>query len=382
MDGSLASVGLEQLLQAVGAGSGRSLAVAETLPPAAYTDRAFYDLEVEKLLKRDWICVGHISQLAQVGDYFPLDLFGELLVVVRAEDAVRVMSRVCLHRWAPLVSAPGNTKVLSCPFHKWGFALDGRLLGAPLMEQVEFEPDSCRLPQYPTEIVDGFIYMSFNQSARSLAPQLAEMSQRLAHFSMDELVIAATLEYDCAFNWKIAVETFMECYHHIAAHPETFERAFPARMSYGEDARTMWTAVHAPVRAEMRDTATTAGFPLLGDLSEAELGEFCLYQVFPFHLINVLPDRIYWFRMQPDGPGRTRLQTSYLVRPEARALPDYEALVAAETDFMDKVNIEDISVNDMQQVGAASPSAVPGRLSHLEKAVWQLADYVREGVRA
>lgn len=382
MDGSLANASFDHLIDAVARGSGQPLERAETLPPAAYTDDAFYRIELERLLKRDWICVGHVSQVANVGDYFPLDLFGELLVVVRAADAIRVMSRVCLHRWAPLVSEAGNAKLLSCPFHKWGFGLDGRLLGAPLMDEVEFDPSECRLPQYRTEIVDGFIFTSFNREAVPLAPRLAEMSARLAHLRMDELVVAAELSYDCAVNWKIVVETFMECYHHIAAHPVTFERAFPARLSYGEDARPMWTAVHAPVRPEMRETATTAGFPLLGALSEQERSEFCLYQVFPFHLLNVLPDRVYWFRMQPEGPGRTRLQTSYLVRPEARDLPDYDELVAAETEFMHTVNIEDISVNEMQQKGAASPTAVVGRLSHLEKAVWQLADYVRLGIRA
>lgn len=385
MDGSLADADHRMtdagLLEAVQAGRDQALARAETLPPAAYTDEAFYRLEVERLLKRDWICVAHVSQLPEVGDHLPIDLLGELLVVVRGPDAIRVMSRVCLHRWAPLVSEPGNAKILSCPFHKWGFGLDGRLLGAPLMDEVAFETSECRLPQYPTEIVDGFIFTSFDPAAAPLTPRLSEMSQRLAHLRMDELVIAGSRSYDCAINWKIVVETFMECYHHIAAHPETFERAFPARLSWGEDARPAWTALHSPVRAELGESATTAGFPLLGTPSETERREFCLYQVFPFHLINVLPDRVYWFRLQPEGPARTRLQTFYMVRPEARALPDFEALAAAETEFMHRVNIEDITVNEMQQKGAGSPTARAGRLSHLEKAVWQLAAYVRDGVR-
>ena len=54
--------------------------------------------------------------------------------------------------------------------------------------------------------------------------------------------------YECDFNWKIVVETFMECYHHLGAHAATFEPSFPARMSWTEDARPAWTLGHAAVK--------------------------------------------------------------------------------------------------------------------------------------
>jgi hypothetical protein len=55
--------------------------------------------------------------------------------------------------------------------------------------------------------------------------------------------------------------------------------------------------------------------------------------------------------------------------------------MAAEREFLLVVNDEDIAVNEMQQRGAATRSAAPGRFSHLEKALWQLADYVRERIK-
>jgi hypothetical protein len=54
--------------------------------------------------------------------------------------------------------------------------------------------------------------------------------------------------------------------------------------------------------------------------------------------------------------------------------------MTADLAFLDQVNGEDIGVNEMQQRGAATITAKAGRLSHLEKAVWQLADYVRAKV--
>jgi phenylpropionate dioxygenase-like ring-hydroxylating dioxygenase large terminal subunit len=373
--------GIDALLRAVLAGANQPLARASTLPPEAYTSEGFFRLEVERILRKQWLVIGHVSQLPRPGDYFTLDLLGEMMVVVRAADRIRALSRICLHRWAPLVNGSGNARRFSCPFHKWAYALDGRLLGAPLMQQVEFDSQSCRLPEYRTEIVDGFIYLNFSGDAAPLAPQLSELSRLLAPLAPEDWVIGSTLEYDCPINWKIVVETFMECYHHIAAHPQTFERAYPARLTYVEDGRRAWTVGHAPGRPDLPDAQISAGFPDLGQLTPQQRHEFRLYLIYPCQLFNVLPDRVFWFCLQPDGPTRTRFQAHILVRRDALEQPDYRQKMAAERDFLVVVNDEDIAVNVMQQRGAATRAAVPGRFSHLEKALWQLADYVRERIQ-
>jgi Ring hydroxylating alpha subunit (catalytic domain) len=69
------------------------------------------------------------------------------------------------------------------------------------------------------------------------------------------------------------------------------------------------------------------------------------------------------------------------VRRAALEQPEYAEKMAAEREYLIVVNDEDIAVNVMQQRGAATRAAVPGRFSHLEKALWQLADYVRERIR-
>jgi len=63
---------------------------------------------------------------------------------------------------------------------------------------------------------------------------------RWAALAPGDWVIGSTLEYDCQINWKIGLETLMECNHHIAAHPETFERVYPARLTRVEDRRRAW----------------------------------------------------------------------------------------------------------------------------------------------
>jgi phenylpropionate dioxygenase-like ring-hydroxylating dioxygenase large terminal subunit len=381
MDGS-PSIVHESLLQEVTGGERQPLEQACTLPPDSYTSESFFQLEVERIFRKEWLVIGHASQIPNVGDYFTLDLLGEMLVVVRSAERIRALSRVCLHRWAPLVDGSGNTKRFSCPFHKWAYDLDGRLVGAPLMDKVEFDLHTCRLPEYRIEIVDGFIYLNFSGDAPSIGKQLADLTAELKRLAPDDWLVGTTLNYDCAINWKIVVETFMECYHHIAAHPETFERIYPARLTYTEDGRPAWTVCHAPARADALDSQISAGFTDLGDLEPEDRREFRLYLVYPYHLINVLPDRVFWFCIQPVSATRTRIQSHLLFTRQAFTRPDFHEKLAREREFLIVVNNEDIAVNEMQQRGVATRTALPGRFSDLEKALWQLADYIRDRVRS
>ena len=164
--GQMAGQPLDRILAAVHGGRGQTLADSETLPPAAYTSEEFFALERERIFRTGWMAVGHIAQIPDVGDYFTIDLLGEPLVVVRGPDRIRVLSRVCLHRWAPVVSGAGNTRLFSCPFHRWGYDLTGQLRTAPFMEQAAgFDPARCRLPEIRSEIVVGSIYINLSGDA-------------------------------------------------------------------------------------------------------------------------------------------------------------------------------------------------------------------------
>ena len=84
-----------------------------TLPPQAYVSPEFFDLEVERIFKREWLCVGHVAQVPQVGDYFTIELFNEPMVIVRGKDRIRALSSVCRHRWAPIAKGSGHAKSFS-----------------------------------------------------------------------------------------------------------------------------------------------------------------------------------------------------------------------------------------------------------------------------
>ena len=44
---------------------------------------------------------------------------------------------VCRHRGSKLILQDGRYPVISCPYHRWGYSLEGKLLATPLWNTVE-----------------------------------------------------------------------------------------------------------------------------------------------------------------------------------------------------------------------------------------------------
>ena len=83
-----------------------------------------------------WLCVGRVQQLPNVGDYMAVTLLDEPLLIVRGKDEkIRAMSALCRHRGHALAEqCTGNAKKFVCPYHRWTYAIDGNLVGAPRMK--------------------------------------------------------------------------------------------------------------------------------------------------------------------------------------------------------------------------------------------------------
>ena len=68
--------------------AGLSAAHARTMPPEFYTSPNFLKLEQDHLLRRQWMCVGHVGEVPKPGDYFTTELLDEPLLVVRDATAL------------------------------------------------------------------------------------------------------------------------------------------------------------------------------------------------------------------------------------------------------------------------------------------------------
>lgn len=348
----------------------RPLEQAWTLPPAAYLSDQIYDLEVERIFRKSWLAVGRVDQVPEPGDYLTLDLMGQPVMVVRGLDGeIRVMSRVCLHRAAPIADGSGRRKLFTCPYHSWAYDTEGKPVAAPLMDGAEgFDLADCRLPQVRTEVWEGFIMANLDPDAAPFAPQVAGLSRYFANYRLADMVVAKTLTYaDSGWNWKVLVENFMEAYHHIGVHSQTFEPVFHARDSKALDTDGPWSILHMPAAdPDARHEGLVQG------LEPWQAGALFAAVAYPHLMFAPHANCMAWYQVLPERAGELTLKIHICLPSFARALEGYEAIVGQSEQFTAHIHAEDILANDLVWQGLNAPMTRQGRLSPLERSIWQL----------
>ena len=97
-----------------------------------YTDPEIYRLEVDHIVMENWILAGHVSEVANPGDFKVVDVASESAIIVHGSDGtIRAFANVCRHRGSLVcLEASGNTRKFTCPYHGWTFSNEGELIGA------------------------------------------------------------------------------------------------------------------------------------------------------------------------------------------------------------------------------------------------------------
>lgn len=186
-----------------------------------YTAPEIYQLELERIVMRNWILAGHASQIPNAGDYLVFRLVNESVIVVRGNDgSIRAFANVCRHRGSLVcLESHGNEKKFACPYHGWTYGLDGKLMAARSMGS-EFDKDQHGLHPVPLETLGGLIFVCFCDDPPSVAGARRDLAEPLAMFDFENLKVAAQKTYPIAANWKLAIENYQECYHCATAHPD------------------------------------------------------------------------------------------------------------------------------------------------------------------
>jgi phenylpropionate dioxygenase-like ring-hydroxylating dioxygenase large terminal subunit len=357
----------------------RPLEQATTLPPRFYTDPDVWRVEQETIFRRQWICIGRTEQVEKPGDYFTSDIVGTPLIVARGQDGVvRALSAACLHRFMPVAEGSGNRSSFQCPYHLWTYALDGQLIGAPEMERADgFEKGDCRLPEIQLEVWEGFIFVNLDHDAEALAPRLATLTEKIRAYRFGEMRTAAVLDFpESHWNWKITVENGVESYHHIGTHRDTLEPFFPGRQTYHDDVDGPYIYHVIPTRDRAR---LPAKFPVPADLSDDQWSQLTVVAVLPSMFLAAQPDEMDWLQVIP-GPTADRHTARWWIcyRPDAFDDPEFDKKLEDSKAMLTAVHVQDIDACAAVWRGTTSQYAVPGRLSHLEKGVWQFDAWVRE----
>ncbi|HHP7244497.1 MAG TPA: aromatic ring-hydroxylating oxygenase subunit alpha [Elainellaceae cyanobacterium] len=389
---------IEAINAAILESASTDLAHAYTLPAAAYTSEEYFEYEMETIFKREWICIAHVSQIPKPGDYLSLDVIGEPVIVVRGKDhSIRVLSRVCPHRAMDIVpkgfgyDERGKARLLMCPYHSWTFDLCGQLKGAPEMQKTaDFKLKDFGLVEFNSEIWEGFVFMSFNHAAKPVADQLADLHPKIAPWNMAEMDIVVEMEWELDVNWKNMIENWMEPYHHMGIHVKSLQPMMPATGCWTEDYHPHYTRAHLPYRQSLIDSMKESEangehvgtFPPLPNLPEEYKYEWTVHVGYPDYLMLTGPNCALWYRMLPISTEKIHLVTTILVNKDAQAHPDFEQHLAAEAQALRDFHTEDIEVCTAVQRGFNSVAFQHGRMSYLEKPVYQIQCYLADQIRA
>ncbi len=354
---------------------------AHAMPPAVYTSEAFLALEQHNLFRREWLCVGRASALAESGDYLTARIGDQPVVVLRdTSGTLRALSNVCLHRMSVLLEGRGNVRRIVCPYHAWNYTLDGKLAGAPLMErQVGFCKEQYALPTVRCETWQGWIYVTLNEHAPPVATHLAELTALIEPYGMTDYVETFQEEHVWDTNWKILAENFMESYHlpmlhraTVGPHSKLEEMECPpghAAFNYHwitkEASLPIGNAHPGNRRLQGHWRRTTA-----------------LLAIYPTHLVTLTPGYFWYLILQPMGVGKVHIRFGGGLAPEFIDDPKAAEYMTALKTLLDEVNAEDRRGVEAVFRGVHAPLAKPGNLSPLERPNYDFARYLASRIGA
>ncbi len=360
----------------------RDLADASTMPGEVYASREFFDLELERIFAREWLCAGRAGSIPQPGDYLTWRIGAQPVAVVRQKDgSLMAFSNVCRHRMMRLLSGSGRCRRIVCPYHAWTYDLDGRLLEARHMDRTRsFDASAVSLPRIRCEVWQGWIYVTLNASIPTPEERLAGLDHVIADYHAADYVEVDRQDHVWRTNWKLLTENFMEGYHLPVTHRRTVGAYFPVEETrFGEDdaAFTFQWFTKTP------DAPVGTAHPQNRRLEGRARSTSVLGTIFPCHMFVLAPDHLWYLSLQPRSPGEIDVRYGLAFAPEVMADQNgLDARIEEAKAFLDATNEEDRVVVEGLWEGVQAPLAEPGPLSWLEKENLDFLRYILRMVTA
>jgi Rieske 2Fe-2S family protein len=329
--------------------------------------------ERKKIFSQQWVLVGHQSQIAQAGDYLTAEVAGESLIIVRDKrGAIHGFYNVCRHRGSRLIeNRHGQSAAIQCPYHAWTYALDGRLIGAPHMDEVPgFDKADYSLHPVHLGLWEGFIFVNLADSPAPLAEWFKPLAGKFSHWNMAALRSAKRIEYDVRANWKLMFQNYSECYHCLGVHPE-LSKISPSDSA--ENDLTEGPFLGGFMRINKDKSLTMSGNACalpVGNFGDEDFRVVFYYSIFPNMLLSLHPDYVMVHQLWPRSPERTLILCDWFFNPEAFKRSDFDPEDAVQ--FWDMVNKQDWHVCELSQKGISSRAYEPGPYSARESipAAW------------
>jgi phenylpropionate dioxygenase-like ring-hydroxylating dioxygenase large terminal subunit len=354
-------------------------ATAFTLPARYYTDPALFQRELDGLFGRMWFHAGRSEEAAAPGQYFVRELNGRNVVVTRNDHGrIRAFHNVCRHRGTRICSdATGQLPAtIQCPYHAWTYDLDGRLIGAPHMDEVpHFRKADYTLLAVAAAEWDGHVFLNFDAEARPLDAQLGALVARFRSWNMQDLRRGRRIVYDVKANWKLIIQNYNECLHCPNLHP-ALNKLSHYLSGENEPLQPTYMGGLMDLRPGVETLSMDGTCPraILPGLSSADARRVYYYCIFPNMMLSLHPDYMLTHTLWPIAPDRTINVCEWHFQPSELARPDFDPSDCVE--FWDMTNKQDWHVCELSQAGISSPAYVPGPYSNREDLLYAFDRFI------
>lgn len=349
---------------------------AAHLPAFLYTSPEVFEREKQLLFFRDWIVIAREDEFKDPGDYRTFEMAGERFIVVRdRESKLRAFINSCRHRGTPVAYGNGNAKAFVCPYHAWTYDLTGKLINPLRSKQLgNFDTSNCSMPALKIDTFAGFVFINFDENARSLAEYLdvEGFREEIGFLRCEDLVTIDNYTFDMDANWKIVMEVGADVYHVEVVHRETFGRASAGYKP--QTSSNLRLTKYGATKRYSSPTFAPGGEVLFGPmpwLADHPAGRtFALsFYLRPNFAFFARCDMIQPWVAIPLGAGKTRFTTWTCIPKEHLDQPAFPEKVQLIKDFCRKVNDEDRDLTLAIQAGLSSRYFPRGPVHELERLV-------------
>jgi len=340
-----------------------------SLPGWLYFDPEFFEAEKSAFLRATPQVVCHEKEIPQPGEWRTLEYLGESIIVIRGDDGeVRAFSNVCRHRGSRLVDGSGGcSKVLTCPYHAWSYSRDGRLVGIPHRHEYPgLQPDQMGLVPVALENWRGFLFVTLEPGAPSVAAMMAPYENEVAPYRFEELeAIGRVTLRPRPLNWKTIAANYSDHLHIPVGHPgltRLFARNY--KIEAQEHVDRMEGDLVEKTSENWSERAYQHLLPKADHLPATHQRKWLYYKLFPNVAFDIYPDQVDFMQFLPVSPTET------VIREISYALPDERREMKAARylnwRINRKVNAEDTELITRVQLGMQSPTYVAGPLGTSE----------------
>ena len=370
-----------------------------SLPQPFYTDPDFFDFDLTAIFARSWLFVGFEVELSKPGDYLSLTIGQWPILIMRGRDGtMRGFHNSCRHRGSALCpSGSGHAARMVCPYHRWTYGLDGKLLAAGRMPD-DFDKSEYGLNPINLEIVAGAILVCLADTPPPLDTMRRDLTPLLApqNFAHAKLAHQSVLVEQA--NWKLVMENARECYHCATGHPE-LSRTFPVNASayfdidtdasrgfeeriaalglpMGPAGEDWWQAVRFPLNEGTVAMTMDGQFTVAKLMCEAGGGDTgsMRWAIEPNVFCHSTSEYTFAFTAMPISPTETHVVSKWLVHEDAVEGVDYT--IETLTDLWTRTNLQDKALAENNQRGIFSPGYTPGPYSpDAESLTMRLVDW-------